>query len=122
MISLFKAQQKPPLTRRTGPVDSELVEKSQKILRSFILVYCQKHHHTKNDTLCTECQDLLEYACRRVSRCPYDPKPKCKECPTHCYKPEYRQKIKEVMRFSGMYYVKRGRIDWLFKYFFSNAV
>ena len=31
--------------------------------------------------------------------------------------PEYRAKIKEVMRFSGIYFVKRGRLDWLVRYF-----
>jgi hypothetical protein len=46
-----------------------------------------------------------------------DPKPKCKDCPVHCYKSEYRRRIKEVMRFSGIYFVKRGRVDWLIKYF-----
>jgi len=45
------------------------------------------------------------------------PKPKCKDCPVHCYKIEYRRRIKEVMRFSGIYFVKRGRVDWLIKYF-----
>lgn len=89
-------------------------------LKQFIDVYCWKQHDSKKGTLCSECTDLWNYAQARLATCPYDPKPKCKDCTTHCYKPEYRQKIKEVMRFSGMHFVKRGRLDWLFKYFMSK--
>lgn len=110
------------LSRRTGPVDEMVYEKNRKVLEAFIQVYCCKKHGSKKGDLCDECNDLYEYACGRVKRCPYDPKPKCKQCPTHCYKPEYRTKIKEVMRFSGMYFVKRGRIDWLIFYFFSPSI
>ncbi|MBU0518176.1 nitrous oxide-stimulated promoter family protein [bacterium] len=56
---------------------------------------------------------MLDYAILRLKRCHYHPKPPCKQCPTHCYKPDMRQRIKEVMKFSGMYYVRRGRMDWL---------
>ncbi len=107
--------------KRTRPWEPYEVEKDISVLKAFIKVYCHHHHATKDDSLCEECRELLDYARQRRERCPYDPKPKCKECLTHCYKPEYRQKIKEIMRYSGMYYVKRGRIDWLFKYFFSKS-
>ena len=74
--------------------------------------------HGKNgDTPCAGCHELLAYAGKRLEKCPYDPKPKCKDCKTHCYKPEYQKKIREVMRFSGMHFVKRGRVDWLVRYF-----
>lgn len=109
------------LSRRQGPNDPRKVEKNQEILAKFTHVYCRHHHGSDGQVLCPECQDLLQYAYKRVLHCPYDPKPACKNCPTHCYKPEYRQRIKEIMRFSGMYYVKRGRIDWLVKYFLAGA-
>jgi hypothetical protein len=67
--------------------------------------------------MCLECADLLRYALRKLTRCPYEPKPMCKACPTHCFRTDYRRKIREVMRFSGIYFVKRGRIDWLLRYF-----
>lgn len=85
------------------------------VLRRFVEVYCRNNHD--QNVLCEDCRDLLEYARRRLEKCPYDPKPKCKNCETHCYKPEYRDRIKEVMRFSGMHFVKRGRLDWLVRYF-----
>jgi hypothetical protein len=28
-----------------------------------------------------------------------------------------REKMRQVMRFSGLHFVRRGRLDWLFKYF-----
>ena len=92
-------------------------DKQLVLLKKFIEIYCSAHHGSKDKNLCAECNNLFEYARTRLEKCPYDPKPKCKDCRTHCYKPEYREKIKAVMRFSGMYYVKRGRLDWLLKYF-----
>jgi hypothetical protein len=89
------------------------------ILRRFIRVYCHVHHGTRGEALCSDCAGLLTYATQRLERCPHDPKPKCKHCSTHCYSAEQRARIKQVMRFSGMWYVKRGRLDWLVRYFMA---
>ncbi|MCX6639214.1 MAG: nitrous oxide-stimulated promoter family protein [bacterium] len=90
-----------------------------KLITKFISVYCSRHH-AANEPLCDSCRTLLEYAHQRLQLCPYDPKPACKHCPTHCYTAEMRTRMKEVMRFSGRYFVKRGRLDWLIKYFLIN--
>jgi hypothetical protein len=90
----------------------------REILNQFIKVYCSEYHETKKGELCPDCADLLKYAEERLSRCPYNPKPSCRKCRTHCYKPPYRAKIREVMRFSGLYFIKRGRLDMIIKYFF----
>ena len=103
--------------RNTPPRDRKRLERDRKVLERFIEVYCRENHGTDGDGLCGDCGELLKYAKERLSRCPYNPKPKCKDCPTHCYKPEYRQKIREVMRFSGIHFVKRGRLDWMVRYF-----
>jgi len=100
-------------------ISQENHEKELRVLQRFVEVYCRKHHGTNGNAPCAECLNLLEYARGRLERCPYDPKPKCKDCSTHCYKPEYRQKIRDVMRFSGIYFVKRGRLDWLVRYFMT---
>ncbi|MCP4709781.1 MAG: nitrous oxide-stimulated promoter family protein [Planctomycetes bacterium] len=92
-------------------------QNEREIITRFIEVYCRKQHGGKHRSLCVSCQDLLDYAMKRLEKCPYDPKPKCKHCQTHCYRGDYRDKIREVMRFSGIHYVKRGRLDWLIKYF-----
>lgn len=88
------------------------------ILRAFIKVYCQCHHKGHRcQSLCDQCESLLKYAVTRREKCPYDPKPACKNCRTHCYAKSYRDRIRDVMKFSGMYFVKRGRIDWLIQYY-----
>ena len=92
-------------------------EKEFAVLKKFVQVYCKHHHGMDGDRLCGGCSDLLAYVRQRLEKCPYDPKPRCKDCETHCYSSKYRQKIKEIMKYSGMYFVKRGRIDWLVRYF-----
>jgi hypothetical protein len=89
------------------------------VLRRFAEVYCRRHHGTAGSALCADCAQLVAYAQSRLLRCPYDPKPKCKNCPTHCYQPSMRARVKEIMKYSGMYYVRRGRLDWLAQYFLS---
>lgn len=105
-----------------------------KILARFVAVYCkEKHEEAKrplligaeglgklvNGTeLCGECERLLRYGIAMRRRCPRDPKPACKKCPSPCYRPGYRQSMRAVMRFSGMHLLKRGRIDFLLHYLF----
>jgi len=95
-------------------------KQNKEILRRFIEVFCHAHCDVADGELCEECADLLTYAFDRVDKCPFDPKPICKSCKVYCYKGAYRVMIREVMRFSGMHFAKRGRIDWLLKYFLAN--
>jgi len=92
-------------------------EKELKVVRQFIEVYCREHCGRQDGSPCPDCQDLLAYATDRLRRCPFDPKPKCKDCKVHCYRGAYRDMIRQVMRFSGMHMVKRGRVDLLLRYF-----
>jgi hypothetical protein len=100
------------------------IEKDIKILKDFIQIYCNTKHKNRSKTskenslLCEECHDTLTYAIVRRRNCPLNPKPTCKNCDIHCYKNEYREKIIEIMRHSGMILIKRGRIDLIFHYFF----
>lgn len=68
--------------------------------------------------LCPDCTGFMEYALARRARCPLDPKPSCKHCTIHCYSPAYRQKVREIMSFSGRQFILRGRLDYLWHYFF----
>ncbi|NIV30593.1 MAG: nitrous oxide-stimulated promoter family protein [Anaerolineae bacterium] len=119
-MGAFRNKQKPEKARggsKTADARRERrMELERRVLKSFIRVFCRNHHGAGQE-LCTDCADLQAYALKRLERCPYDPKPKCKKCPTHCYRPDYRMRIKEVMKYSGIYYVKRGRLDWLVRYF-----
>jgi len=55
----------------------------------------------KPPVVCAECADLLRYAEQRRAFCPKDPKPFCSHCDTHCYSPEMRDRMREVMRYAG---------------------
>ena len=111
---------KEQLKRRTRERCTGEVEKHISVLREFVKVYCRAHHNPPEGGICDECHELLIYARLKILACPYDPKPKCKNCPTQCYKPEMREKVREIMRYSGMHFAKRGRLDWLVKYFMQR--
>ena len=76
------------------------VEQEKQIVADMIALYCRKRHNYKE--LCPECRALTEYAFRRSELCPYkENKTFCSQCKTHCYSPKMREKIRQVMRFSG---------------------
>jgi predicted amidophosphoribosyltransferase len=77
------------------------IEREKKTAEAMIKIYCSHHHKTKG-TPCSECQALLEYAHARLDSCSFGgDKTTCAKCPVHCYKPEKREKVRVVMRYSG---------------------
>ena len=105
-----------------------------RILMKFVGIFCREKHREekapfsfkpydvtqiekKEIPLCPECTRLLTYGLTMRLKCPHDPKPMCKKCETQCYHGQYKEKIREVMKFSGMYLVKHGRVDLLYHYF-----
>jgi len=105
-----------------------------RILMKFAGIYCRENHsgekvpfafklfdikkiERKEIALCSECTRLLTYGLTMRLKCPHDPKPMCKKCETQCYHSAYKAKIREVMKFSGMYLIKHGRVDMLYHYF-----
>lgn len=76
-------------------------EREKRTVSLMIQIYCKKKHNSGKD-LCDECRQLNDYAISRSDHCPFmESKTFCSNCKVHCYKPEMREKIKEVMRFSG---------------------
>ena len=76
-------------------------EREKKMVSQMIALYCRKKHGSK-DSLCPDCASLNEYARVRSDKCPFmETKSFCSNCKVHCYKPEMREKIQKVMRFSG---------------------
>ena len=76
-------------------------EREKKIVSEMIALYCRKKHGTKGE-LCPDCAALSDYAKIRSDKCPFmETKTFCSNCRVHCYKPDMREKIREVMRFSG---------------------
>jgi len=75
--------------------------REQRTVETMIGMYCRGVHGTKSG-MCPACSDLVEYARLRVQRCPLiADKPACNKCPVHCYSPEMRQRIRDVMRYAG---------------------
>lgn len=84
-------------------------EKEKKFIPVMIRKYCKGKHKAqrkaqgvKGKEVCAECQELTEYALFRLEKCPFKVNKKfCSFCRVHCYKPEMREKIKAVMKYSG---------------------
>lgn len=77
------------------------IRREKRTIEAMIKLYC-KHHHEPQDTICRECKTLLEYARKRLDKCPFqEKKPTCSQCTIHCYEPEQRETIREIMRYSG---------------------
>ncbi|WHY87497.1 nitrous oxide-stimulated promoter family protein [Neobacillus novalis] len=76
------------------------IQKEKEIVNKMIGLYCRKKHH--GEELCEECQNLKDYAFLRLSHCRFgEEKSACSNCKVHCYKPNYRQQMKNVMRHAG---------------------
>lgn len=95
------------------------LEREKKTVAAMIGVYCRDHHDTAGKTLCADCSELLEYAEKRLDKCPFgENKGACSKCEIHCYKPDMRKYVTEVMRYSGPKMLKKHpllAIDHLLK-------
>lgn len=73
-----------------------------KLIPKMIEIYCNGNHNTNDHELCPKCQELKEYSLFRLSKCPFKVNKKfCSFCKIHCYKPDMKEQIKDVMRYSG---------------------
>lgn len=76
------------------------IEYEKKCVKKMIEIFCR--HKEGNNELCNGCSQLLVYAYRRLDCCKFgENKNTCRKCPVHCYKPDMREKMREVMKFSG---------------------
>jgi hypothetical protein len=77
------------------------MRREARTIEAMIEIYCRDHHGTRGE-LCAECEALMDYAGVRLEKCPYqENKTTCVKCPVHCYKPAMRERVREVMRYSG---------------------
>jgi hypothetical protein len=81
------------------------ISREKKTVKVMIEIYCKKHHQPKKistSKLCSECSELLDYAQKRLTKCPFqENKTTCAKCSIHCYSEPQKTRIKEVMRYSG---------------------
>lgn len=127
----------PKASQRVGvaPADRRL-RRDLRTLALFIETWCGAHHARRRKSpvrlktldvptvagrevaLCPSCTKLLQHSWVKRTTCPFNPKPACKHCPSHCYHPHYRRRIRMVMRDSGRRLLLRGRLDYLLKLLF----
>lgn len=106
-------------------------KKDIRLIAAFVEVYCAGRHGAAERTavelpsqpgsrhLCRECALFMEYCVAKRMKCPLElEKPSCKHCRIHCYAPPQRELIREIMAYSGRKLIMRGRVDYLWHYFF----
>lgn len=104
--------------------------KDIKVIAKFTEVWCagQRHNDRQPVTvhqglqpfkLCPDCTAFLQYAVQKRLCCPLETeKPTCRRCRIHCYAPQQRALVKQIMAWSGRKMILRGRLDYLWHYFF----
>lgn len=79
-------------------------------ISQMVALHCAGKHNEADRTetaacgeaVCPSCAELDAYAALRTRRCrKMDVKTSCEQCGNHCYKPEMRERIRAVMRYSG---------------------
>lgn len=76
------------------------IEREKRTVEKMIRLYCR--HKEGNRALCPDCLELLAYSTSRLAGCPFgEGKSSCRKCTVHCYRPDMKARIREVMRFSG---------------------
>lgn len=93
-------------------------QKEQQVVTEMVRLYCRRNHaeyDKAHGRMCQACQELADYASARSAHCPFmENKTFCANCKVHCYKPEMRERIRQVMRFSGprMLFYHPGMAIW----------
>ena len=84
------------------------LEREKKTLKAMLEIFCRENHETSAGSFCDDCEQLWEYARQKLDKCPFGPdKGPCSKCEIHCYKPDMRKRVQEVMRYSGPRMLKK---------------
>lgn len=86
-------------------------ENEKKVMFYMINLYC-KHYHKDyqkicsktfgSKPLCKECEEIYNYSTDRTDKCIFiETKTFCSACPRQCYKINIKNKVKQIMSFSG---------------------
>jgi len=96
--------------------DDHRMAREYKTVRAMIILYCRDHHGMGKD-VCGPCRELLNYSGERLEKCPFqEGKTTCVNCQTHCFKPEMREGVREVMRYAGPRMFRRHPVLALFHF------
>lgn len=110
---------------------SKQQKKDIRLIGKFVEVYCAGRHGAVERApfllpeglgerrVCSECTAFMEYAVTKRIKCPLEAeKPSCKHCRIHCYGKAQREKVREIMSYSGRKLMMLGRLDYVWHYFF----
>lgn len=105
--------------------------KDIRLIAKFVEVYCAGKHGGQlrqpfplpgglgERRMCPECAEFMAYAIAKRAKCPLEAeKPSCKHCRIHCYGSVQREKVREIMGYAGRKLMLRGRLDYVWHYFF----
>lgn len=82
------------------PLTTPRLQREHLTMQRMVEIYCRDHHGAAEP--CGECSAFLDYAERRLEKCPYgERKPTCAKCPIHCYKRAQREQAQAIMRYAG---------------------
>ena len=77
------------------------IRREKKTIEAMVHIYCKAHHDTLGE-LCPDCTEFMAYAHTRLDKCPFqEKKSTCGKCLIHCYRPDMKETVKKVMRYSG---------------------
>ena len=87
------------ISLKDEPLSPRIQREKRTVERMIRLYCCRKEGNTE---LCADCAELLDYAWRKLERCPLgDRKRSCRKCVIHCYRPVMRERMRTVMRYAG---------------------
>lgn len=83
------------------PNEPARIAREKRTIGAMVAIYCRAQHGSPKG-LCPECSELLDYAIARLDRCPFGAKKAtCADCTIHCYRPDMRDRVRDIMRYSG---------------------
>ncbi len=99
---------------RRAPDDSPAVARrrarEKRVISQMVALNCAGNHDAASRTerahcgepVCPACKAVDDYAVLRTARCrQMHAKTSCEKCPYHCYRPQEREQIRQVMRYAG---------------------
>ena len=87
----------------TSKNEERRLRRDENTLYAMAGIFCADHHAGQKDShgLCSECAETIAYSIERTKRCPNEHKGNCEDCSIHCYQPEVRARIREIMAYAG---------------------
>lgn len=102
-----------PSSRRAAadpPAVARRRAREERVISQMVALYCAGNHDAASRTeraccgepVCPACKAVDAYAVLRTARCrQMHAKTSCEKCPYHCYRPQEREQIRQVMRYAG---------------------